>query len=107
VVRGGVELPTFRFLSISDGVVARKRIGGEVAGALLYRLKVDHVYQRRFGDSAAFTTALRSSHWYIITRRPSVRVVGDSVQIQDNMITADFVTRANPADPERVHVRLN
>jgi hypothetical protein len=73
-----------------------------MAGALLYRLKVDHVYQRRFGDSAAFATALHRSHWYIITRRPSVRIADSSVQILDNMITADFVTRANPEDPERV-----
>ena len=73
-----------------------------MAGTLLYRLKVDHVYQRRFGDSVAFATALRRSHWYIITRRPSVRIAGDSIQIRDNMITADFVTRASPEDPERV-----
>jgi hypothetical protein len=77
-----------------------------MAGTLHYRLKVDHVYQRRFSslsDSSALATALRSSHWYIITRRPSVRIVGDSVQVHDNMLTADFVTRENPADPERVY----
>jgi hypothetical protein len=77
-----------------------------MAGTLHYRLKVDHVYQRRFSslsDSSALATALRSSHWYIITRRPSVRIVGDSVQVHDNMLTADFVTRGNPAAPERVY----
>ncbi len=77
-----------------------------MAGTLHYRLKVDHVYQRRFtepSDSSALATALRSSHWYIIARRPSVRILGESVQVHDNMLTADFVTRGNPADPERVY----
>jgi hypothetical protein len=74
-----------------------------MAGTLFYKLYVEHVYQRRFGDSAAFAEALRNSHWYIIARRPSVRIIGESVQIQDNMITADFVTRENPGDPERLY----
>ena len=74
-----------------------------MAGTLFYKLKVEHVYQRRFGDSAAFATALRSSHWYIITRRPSVRIIGESVQVQDNMITADFISRRNPDEPEKIY----
>jgi hypothetical protein len=74
-----------------------------MAGTLFYKLYVEHVYQRRFGDSAAFAEALRNSHWYIIARRPSVRIIGESVQIQDNMITADFVARENPGDPEHIY----
>ena len=73
-----------------------------MAGTLFYKLKVEHVYQRRFGDSAAFAAALRSSYWYIITRRPSVRIIGESVQTQDNMITADFVTR-RPDEHEQIY----
>jgi hypothetical protein len=74
-----------------------------MAGTLWYRLKVDHIYQRRFGDSASLAEALGSSHWYIISRRPSVRIVEESAQFDGEMLTADFITRNNLSSPERLH----
>jgi hypothetical protein len=73
-----------------------------MAGTLFYRLQVDHVYQRRFTDPTAFATALRNSHWYIITRRPSIRIIEESVQLDDRMLTVDFVTRETPVTPEQI-----
>jgi hypothetical protein len=73
-----------------------------MAGTLLYRMKVEHVYQRRF-DSDSLAEALADSHWYIVSRRPSVRIIEDSVRVDDQILTADFVTRDDLAGSERVH----
>ncbi|MFE3187692.1 hypothetical protein ACFXHA_01705 [Nocardia sp. NPDC059240] len=62
-----------------------------MAGTLVYRLRVEHIYQRRF-DSADLAVALRFSHWYIITRRPITKIVAESVRIDDQILTADFST---------------
>ena len=75
-----------------------------MAGTLWYRLKVDHVYQRRFGDSAALAAALGNSHWYLISRQPSVRIIPGSVRLDDDLLSAEFVTRDTLAGPERIHV---
>ena len=75
-----------------------------MAGTLSYRLKVDHVYQRRFGNSAELANAVGSgSHWYIISRRPSVRIVEDSAQLDNEILTVDFATRDNLSSPDRLH----
>ena len=74
-----------------------------MAGTLWYRLKADHVYQRRFGNSADLAKALGSSHWYIISRRPSVRIAEDSAQLDHEILTVDFATRDNLSGPERLH----
>lgn len=66
---------------------------GNVAGTLIYRLRVEHIYQRRF-DSADLATALQFSHWYIITRRPATKIVPGSVGIDDQILTADFEIRS-------------
>ncbi|MGW4772030.1 hypothetical protein ACWEO2_28830 [Nocardia sp. NPDC004278] len=63
-----------------------------MAGTLVYRLRVEHIYQRRF-DSADLAVALQFSHWYIITRRPATKIVKGSVRIDDQILTADFSTR--------------
>lgn len=74
-----------------------------MAGTLWYRLNVEHVYQRRFGDSESLAEALATSHWYIISRRPSVRIIADTVRVDDQILTVDFVTRDDITGPERVH----
>jgi hypothetical protein len=74
-----------------------------MAGTLWYRLKADHVYQRRFGNSAELAKALGSSHWYIISRRASVRIIEDSAQLDHEILTVDFATRDNLGSPERLH----
>jgi hypothetical protein len=73
-----------------------------MAGTLLFRLKVEHVYQRRF-DSESLAEALTASHWYIISRRPSVGILEDSVRLDDQILTADFVTRDDLAGAEQIH----
>jgi hypothetical protein len=74
-----------------------------LAGTLWYRLKVEHVYQRRFGDSATLAEALGNSHWYIISRRPSVRIIANSVRVDDDLLTADFITRNDLDSAARIH----
>jgi hypothetical protein len=74
-----------------------------VAGTLWYRLKVEHVYQRRFGDPESLAEALATSHWYIISRRPSVRIIAETVRVDDQILTVDFVTCDDITGPERVH----
>ncbi len=65
-----------------------------MAGTLAYRLNVVHIYQRRF-DSESLAEALTSSHWYIVTRRPSTKIIADSVRLDDQIMTVDFATRAD------------
>jgi hypothetical protein len=73
-----------------------------MAGTLTYRIKVDHIYQRRF-DLPDFATALAESHWYLITRRPAVRILPGSVKLDDDIVTLDVVTREHVDAPQRVH----
>jgi hypothetical protein len=73
-----------------------------MAGTLSYRLQVAHIYQRRF-DSASFAEALATSHWYIITRRPSTKIIAGSVRIEDQILTADFTTRTTVDHGVTVH----
>lgn len=73
-----------------------------MAGTLHYRLQVDHVYQRRFGQDE-LAEALKTSHWYIVTRRPCVRIVEDSAVLDDRILTVDVVTRTDLARPRSVH----
>ncbi|WP_433513223.1 ATP-binding protein [Nonomuraea sp. CA-143628] len=63
-----------------------------MAGTLHFRLRVAHIYQRRF-DSISLAQALSSSHWYLITRRPGVKLIPGSFRYEDEILTADFVTR--------------
>jgi hypothetical protein len=77
--------------------------GGIVAGTLWYRLNVEHVYQRRFGDSQSLAEALAASHWYIVSRRPSVRIISDTVQLDDQILAVDFITRDNLTSLEQAH----
>ena len=72
-----------------------------MAGTLSYRLQVEHVYQRRF-DSTSLAEALGSSHWYIIARRPSVKIVTGSACVDDQILTVGFATRDNLASPPRI-----
>lgn len=62
-----------------------------MAGTLIYRLQVDHIYQRRFGQ-AELAKALKNSHWYIVTRRPSVRVLESSASVDNQILTVDLIT---------------
>jgi len=74
----------------------------DMAGTLIYRLQVDHVYQRRFGQ-AELAEALKSSHWYIVTRRPSVRIVEGSAALDDQILTVDLTTGNDLESPRSVH----
>ncbi|MFD4670169.1 hypothetical protein ACFWNN_10570 [Lentzea sp. NPDC058450] len=74
-----------------------------MAGTLVYRLQVTHLYQRRFGEQAELAEALKSSHWYMITRRPAVRIIDGSVMLDDRILTVDVSTRADLASPLEVH----
>ncbi|WP_141581690.1 hypothetical protein [Actinomadura sp. WMMA1423] len=73
-----------------------------MAGTLSYRLEVAHVYQRRF-DCDGLAEALSSSHWYIITRRPALKIVQGSVRIEDRILTADFATRPDLESSEEIY----
>ncbi|GAA4192667.1 ATP-binding protein [Microbispora amethystogenes] len=73
-----------------------------MAGTLIYRLHVAHIYQRRF-DLAGLAEALKSSHWYLITRRPAVKLVAGSFRCDDHIITADFVTHDSTTGIANVH----
>ncbi|MDA0564757.1 hypothetical protein LG943_10515 [Streptomonospora sp. S1-112] len=63
-----------------------------MAGTLAYNLGVRHIFQRKF-DSPELAKALKDCHWYLISRRPSVRIVNNSAQIYDNILTAVFEIR--------------
>lgn len=73
-----------------------------MAGTLSYSLKVRHVFQRKF-DSESLGEALSACHWYIITRRPSVRIVPETVRLDDDIITLDIVTRSSARGEKRAH----
>ncbi|WP_445189105.1 hypothetical protein ACTXG6_18730 [Pseudonocardia sp. Cha107L01] len=73
-----------------------------MAGTLSFRLTVDHVYQRRF-DTTALAEALGSSHWYLLTRRPTVRIVPGSARLDDQILTIDVVTRDHPGAARNIH----
>ncbi|MFI9387609.1 hypothetical protein [Kutzneria sp. NPDC052558] len=72
-----------------------------MAGTLSYRLRVDHIYQRRF-DSSSLAQALSSSHWYIITRRPSTKIIAESTAVGDGILTVDFLFREDFGASQRV-----
>jgi hypothetical protein len=74
-----------------------------VAGTLNYRVEIDHIYQRRFDLPDSFATALARSHWYLITRRPAVRLVPGSVELDDDIVSVDAVTRDDVNAPQRTH----
>lgn len=73
-----------------------------MAGTLLYRLHVDHIYQRRF-DQTELAEALKLSHWYIVSRRPSTRIVEGSVILDDRILTVDLSTSADFASAPSVY----
>ncbi|MEU6411023.1 hypothetical protein [Microbispora sp. NPDC046933] len=73
-----------------------------MAGTLLYHLHVAHIYQRRF-DSASLAEALKASHWYLITRRPAVKLIPRSFRYADQIITASFATRDSVTGMAHVH----
>jgi hypothetical protein len=74
-----------------------------MAGTLSYSVRARHVFQRKFADPESFSKALSSCRWYIITRRPSVRIVSESVRLDDNIITLDAVTRDSLDSDRRAH----
>ncbi|WP_157528448.1 hypothetical protein [Nocardia sp. NRRL S-836] len=67
-----------------------------MAGTLHYRLKVTHIYQRRF-EQSELAEALKTSHWYIITRRPAVRIIEGSANLDNKIMTVDVTTSADLA----------
>lgn len=73
-----------------------------MAGTLSYRLRVDHVYQRRFGQ-AELAEALKSSYWYVVTRRPTVRIVEGSAVLDDQILTVDLATRTDLSSPQSAY----
>lgn len=75
-----------------------------MAGTLIYRLRVQHIFQQRFVDAAALGTALQDCRWYIITRRPAVRIVPDSVALDDDILTLDVRTRRPDGSPHTVNL---
>ncbi|MGW5686474.1 hypothetical protein [Nonomuraea sp. NPDC003754] len=73
-----------------------------MAGTLFFRLHVAHIYQRRF-DSTSLAQALSGSHWYLLTRRPAVKLMPNSFRYEDEILTADFVTRNSKTGKADVH----
>ncbi|GAB2962013.1 hypothetical protein LWP59_34640 [Amycolatopsis acidiphila] len=64
-----------------------------MAGTLSYRIRVQHIYQQRFGDVDKLDQALRGCRWYIVSRRPAVRIAPDSVVLDEDVLTLDVTTR--------------
>lgn len=64
-----------------------------MAGTLSYRVRVQHIYQQRFGDIDTLDRALRGCRWYIVSRRPAVRIVPGSVVLDEDVLTLDVTTR--------------
>jgi hypothetical protein len=52
---------------------------------MIYELRAAHVFQRRF-DSEALAAAVSDCHLYIISRRPGVRVIGETVRTHPDSI---------------------
>lgn len=73
-----------------------------MSGTMNYTVKTQHVYQRKF-DSDSLGRALGSSHWYIISRRPSVRIIPESVNLDDNILTLSVITRDSVHCAKEVH----
>jgi hypothetical protein len=72
-----------------------------------YEIRPRHVYQRKF-DSADLGGVFKGSHWYIISRRPSVRLVPDSLRIEKSVLYFDVVTRESlPGPLVTVSLRLD
>lgn len=70
-----------------------------MAGTLSYSVRARHVFQRRF-DSESLGKALSSCRWYIITRRPLVQIVPESVRLDDNTIKSMWSPEI-PSDNEQ------
>ncbi|MBL7500331.1 hypothetical protein I6A81_29605, partial [Frankia sp. CN7] len=73
-----------------------------MAGTLIFSISATHVFQRKF-DTESLAIALGDCHWYIITRRPSVRIARESVDLRDEIITLDVVTRESIAGPPKTY----
>jgi hypothetical protein len=73
-----------------------------MAGTLTYSVRVRHVFQRKF-DSESLDKVFGSCHWYIITRRPSVRIIPETVRLDDDIVTLDMVTRNSMLEDRQVH----
>lgn len=69
-----------------------------MAGTLRFELVPAHVYQRRF-DSDALGEALRDCHLYIISKRPAVRTLRDSVRMHVDQVSFTASIGAASSDP--------
>lgn len=61
-----------------------------MAGTLGYTISVRHVFQRKFG-SEELGKAMRGCHWYIISRRPRIRILEGTPRIKDGILTLEFI----------------
>ncbi len=61
------------------------------------------MFQRKFADPETYGKALNSCRWYIIARRPSVRIIPESVRLDDNIITLEVVTRNSVHSDRQAH----
>lgn len=63
-----------------------------MAGTLSYRIRVQHIYQQRFTEADKLGQALSGCRWYLISRRPAVRIVPGSAVLGDDVLTVDLTT---------------
>ncbi|WP_157367944.1 hypothetical protein [Alloactinosynnema sp. L-07] len=58
---------------------------------MTFEVCVAHIYQRKF-EVEDLRRALPSSHWYIISRCARVRIIEDSIRIDDDIVSLDDAT---------------
>lgn len=63
-----------------------------MAGTLSYRIRVQHIYQQRFAEIDKLDRALSGCRWYIISRRPAVRIMPGSAVLDEDVLTVDVST---------------
>ncbi|MEU4535707.1 hypothetical protein AB0G15_12680 [Streptosporangium sp. NPDC023825] len=69
-----------------------------MAGTLMYEIESFHTYQRRF-DSKSLEIALRNCHWYIISRRPAIRIIGAETAPRGSIVNIKMQTRNSISEP--------
>lgn len=75
-----------------------------MAGTLGYTISVRHVFQRKFGTDD-LGKAMSGCHWYIISRRPRIRISEGTPRIKDGILTLEFIQTA-PDDNTAVKFAL-
>ncbi|MBB6000143.1 hypothetical protein [Streptomonospora salina] len=71
-----------------------------MAGTLGYTISVRHVFQRKFG-SDELGNSMSGCHWYIISRRPRIRILEGSPRIKDGILTLEFIETSPESNTRR------